>query len=322
MSFTGEMTGWGVFLMSADSAADSGVVGATGDDSAPVLIFGRGAMTRLVDGRKTATVAGADHELAVGAVGAVVMAMVPGGVARLSLRVRQCHRVPEVSMVPQVAAAAGLELSSFTKCRSWDGYLQGVAQQEFPGPVCVLGVEAVGELVGEVPPKGRPTPKRKRQPPPPPKPKPDPNASKAVKGGWLLVGSSGPVKVTPLTMVHPLDKAVLQQRIGAVMARRAPSLEVRRALGPVVGALLEKGKAGPNGLEKVDRERLKGRLPVAVAWLSQHQLLVRGAWNPKLLVGLRIRHVVTRGGATARTASGTASGTVSGAAGGVRGGGR
>ncbi|OLL70275.1 hypothetical protein Ae168Ps1_6144 [Pseudonocardia sp. Ae168_Ps1] len=104
--------------------------------------------------------------------------------------------------------------------------------------------------------------------------------------------------VTPLTMVHPLDTAVLQQRITAVIARRTPPLQVRRALAPVIGTLLEKGKAGPAGLGKADRERLRRQLPPAAAWLTEHQLLVRGRWNTKLLVGLRIRHAVTRGGTT------------------------
>ncbi len=275
--------------MSVDTADSST------DATTAALIFGRGAMTRLADGRKTATVISDDHELTAGD---GLTAMPPGGTAQLPLQVTQCHRVPELSMLPQVAAAAGIELSAFTKCRTWDAYLTGLTQQEFPGPVCILGIAATGELQGELPPKGRPTPKRKRQPPPPPKPKPDPNASKIVKGGWLQVGSSGPVKMTPLTMVHPLDTEVLQQRIAAVMTRRAPSLQVRRALAPVVGALLEKGKAGPDGLGKADRERLRPRLRTAVTWLTEHQLLVRGAWNPKLLVGLRIRHAVTRGGTT------------------------
>ncbi|OLL70274.1 hypothetical protein Ae168Ps1_6143 [Pseudonocardia sp. Ae168_Ps1] len=133
--------------MSVDTA--DGSAGAT----TAVLIFGRGAMTRLADGRKTATVIGDDHEPSVDD---ELTAILPRGTARLPLQVKQCHRVPELSMLPQVAAAAGLELSAFTKCRTWSAYLTGLTQQEFPGPVCVLGVAATGDLEGELPPKAGP----------------------------------------------------------------------------------------------------------------------------------------------------------------------
>ncbi len=164
-------------------------------------------------------------------------------------------------------------------------------------PAHILVLTTTGELEGELPPKKRPTPKRKRQPPPPPKPKPAPEPLKPVKNGWMQIQTTGPVKLTPLTMVHPQDTPELQQRITAVLARHSPTLQERRALAPVIGALLEKGKAGPAGLGKADRERLRNQLHTATAWLTKHQLLTHGHWNPKLLTGLRIKHATTRGGA-------------------------
>ncbi|WP_226358512.1 hypothetical protein [Pseudonocardia sp. ICBG601] len=279
----------------AETAADNTAVDSAAGDSQPVLIFGRGALTRLADGRKTATIS---SEIPDAAPGDTVTATLPAGTPRLPLQITHRYPVDELAALPQIATQAGLELSAFTKCRTWSAYLDNVTTTgTVTTPAHILVLTTVGELEGEFPPKKRPTPKRKRQPPTPPKPKPAPEPLKAVKNGWMQIQGTGPVKLTPLTMVHPQDTPELQQRIAAVLARRAPSLQERRALAPVIGALLEKGKAGPAGLGKDDRERLRKQLHTAVAWLTQHQLLTHGHWNPKLLTGLRIKHATTRGGA-------------------------
>ncbi len=283
---------------SADDTADPADNTAAASDAGnprPVLLFGRGALTRLADGRKTATISSQTPDAAPGD---AVTATLPGGTPRLPMQITQRVPVEELAALPQLAEQTGLELSAFTKLKSWPDYLDKItANESVTTPAHLLVLTAAGNLEGKLPPKGRPTPKRKRQPPPPPKPKPAPVALKPVKNGWLQIQTTGPVKMTPLTVIHPQDTAVLQQRITALLARHSPSPQTRRALAPVIGALLEKNRAGPAGLGKNDRQRLRKHIPTAVAWLTKHQLMTQGRWNPKLLVGLRIKHAATRGGA-------------------------
>ncbi|WP_226363245.1 hypothetical protein [Pseudonocardia sp. ICBG1142] len=104
--------------MSTDT--DGTADGAT-DDSQPVLIFGRGALTRLADGRKTATIS---SEIPDAAPGDAVTATLPDGTPRLPMQIVHCHPVKELAALPQLATQAGLKLSAFTKCRSWSAYLE------------------------------------------------------------------------------------------------------------------------------------------------------------------------------------------------------
>ncbi|WP_205016051.1 hypothetical protein, partial [Pseudonocardia sp. EV170527-09] len=112
-----------------------------------------------------------------------------------------------------------------------------------------------------------------------------------MQAGWMVVSvsPSGSTQLRPNNQLHPEDIAVLSLRISQVLDRLRPSLVTRQSLSRVIGALLEARVCGPDGLPKAVRERLRGDLGEATAWLTRNKFLLAGkAWNPRLLVGLRI----------------------------------
>ncbi|RUQ02453.1 hypothetical protein D8M34_18050, partial [Microbacterium sp. HSID17254] len=221
-----------------------------------MLVFGRSSMEGWVAGSRTATVISVRPDVVVGG---VVTVASPGGIARLPMRVVQCLPLDELGVLPLVAERAGVELSQFTVCRSWEAYVKTLSEQRvvsFPARVLVL--EVAGELIGKIPPKKRPEPKRKRQPPAPPKLKPapttpkkqapkkkqpSPQREKKVKATWVQVGFAR-APSTPQPVVHPRGLAAWGQRSAAVMARREPGAAGRRALPPVGVAAAVVGAGG------------------------------------------------------------------------------
>ena len=113
---------------------------------------------------------------------------------------------------------------------------------------------------------------------------------KSGQAGWLVVSvsSSGSTQLRPNNKLHPEDVAVLSARISQVLDRLRPPLTTRQSLSRVIGALLEERVCGPDGLPNTVRERLRGDLGKATAWLAQNKLLAGTVWNPRLVVGLRV----------------------------------
>ncbi|KAA1012212.1 hypothetical protein FVA95_27445 [Pseudonocardia sp. EV170527-09] len=115
-------------------------------------------------------------------------------------------------------------------------------------------------------------------------------SKKSGQAGWLVVSvsPSGSTQLRPNNQLHPEDVTVLSTRISQVLDRRRPPLTTRQSLSRVIGALLEERVCGPDGLPNTVRERLRGDLGKATAWLAQNKLLAGTAWNPRLVVGLRV----------------------------------
>lgn len=200
----------------------------------------------------------------------------------------------------------------------------GGDQVAAPGLVRVVSFVVAGEVSGTIPQRRYGTPKRKRKPAPPPPPKKPAPAPKKPKvkatpmtgpEQWLVVSmppsgsppvpsgsGSGVPPIRPGSRLHPGDVSTVTGRVEQVLDRLRPPTAMRQAVSRVVDALSEERVCGPAGLSAPARGRLRGDLGAATAWLERNKLLVAGlAWNPRLLVGVRV-HRTAAGPVAARAA--------------------
>lgn len=298
--------------------------------------FGAGAVRRVVAGRKRAAVVSVAANPGL-VVGEVVSVSPDGADAAVPVRVTGVSEPVDQGGVDAAASTVGVGLADVTVVRSWDTYFRNVTrnaarnaardgaaggggeQVAAPGLVRVVSFVVAGEVSGTIPQRRYGSPKRKRKPAPPPPPKkpaPAPKKPKVkatpmtVPEQWLVVSmppsgsppGSGVPPIRPGSRLHPGDVSTVTGRVEQVLDRLRPPAAMRQAVSRVVDALLEERVCGPAGLSAPVRGRLRGDLGPATAWLERNKLLVAGlAWNPRLLVGVRV-HRTAAGPVAARAA--------------------